>query len=64
MGIRSDTVYGSGDNIELSGSITWSGRLTGLTQRAETVAGAASLTVELTTLSGKVDFTVLEHWGG
>ncbi len=50
------------DNTELSGSITWSGRLTGLTPRAETVAGAASLTVELATLSGKVDFTVLEHW--
>ena len=50
------------DNTELSGSITWSGRLTGLTPRAETVAGTASLTVELTTLSGKVDFTVLEHW--
>ena len=34
-------------NTALSGNIFWSGRLLGLTPRAETVAGAAALTVEL-----------------
>jgi len=50
------------DNRSLSGSITWSGRLLGLTPSAETVAGAAEATVELATLSGTVDFTALEYW--
>ncbi|MCE2494468.1 MAG: hypothetical protein J4F40_18040 [Alphaproteobacteria bacterium] len=50
------------DNMELSGSIGWSGRLLGLTPLAETVAGTADLTVELATLSGKVNFSELEHW--
>lgn len=50
------------DNTELSGSVIWSGRLLGLTPGAETVAGATHLTFELATLSGKVDFTELEHW--
>ena len=48
--------------MELSGSIGWSGRLLGLTPLAETVAGAADPTVELATLSGKVNFSQLEHW--
>ncbi|MDE0214267.1 MAG: hypothetical protein OXN22_09335, partial [Deltaproteobacteria bacterium] len=42
--------------------VAWSGRLLGLTPTAETVAGAAKLTVDLATLSGTVDFTALEHW--
>ena len=50
------------DNMELSGSVRWSGRLLGLTPRAETVAGTADLNVELATLSGRLDFSELEHW--
>ena len=50
------------DNTELSGSVSWSGRLLGLTPSAETVAGATDLSVELATLSGTVDFTGLEYW--
>ena len=50
------------DNPELAGPVRWAGRLTGLTPDAEIVAGAANVTVELSTLSGTVDFTGLEHW--
>ncbi|MDD9991661.1 MAG: hypothetical protein OXP75_07665 [Rhodospirillales bacterium] len=50
------------DNAELSGSVGWSGRLLGLTPDAETVAGAAALSVDLATLAGSADFTGLEQW--
>ena len=33
-----------------------------VTPRAETVAGTADLNVELATLSGRLDFSKLEHW--
>ena len=49
-------------NTALSGNILWSGRLLGLTPHAETVAGAATLTVELPTLSGSLSLSGLEHW--
>ena len=50
------------DNAALSGRVRWSGRLLGLTPSAETVAGAANLTVELATLSGALELSELEHW--
>ena len=50
------------DNAALSGTVRWSGRLLGLTPRAETVAGAADLAVDLGTLSGALEFSELEHW--
>ncbi len=50
------------DNAELAGSVSWSGRLLGLTPGAEAVAGAADLSVDLATLSGTAAFTALEHW--
>ena len=50
------------DNAELSGSVSWSGRLLGLTPEAEAVAGAAALSVDLATMVGTADFTELEHW--
>ncbi len=50
------------DNTALSGSVSWSGRLIGLTPQAETVAGAAALSVDLTTLAGTADFSALEQW--
>ena len=50
------------DNAALSGSVSWSGRLLGLTPEAEAVAGAADLSVDLTTLAGTADFTALQQW--
>ena len=51
-----------GDNAALSGSVLWTGRLLGLTPHAETVAGAAEMTVDLPTLSGSLKLTGLERW--
>ena len=50
------------DNSELSGSVSWSGRLLGLSPDAEAVAGAADLSVNLTTLTGTIEFAGLEQW--
>ena len=50
------------DNTGLSGNVSWSGRLLGLTPGAEAVAGAADLSVDLAALTGTVDFTGLEQW--
>ena len=46
----------------LTGNARWSGRMLGLTPRAEAVAGAADMTVQLRTLRGALDFTGLEKW--
>ena len=51
------------DNQALSGSASWSGRLLGFTSDSESLAGAAGLTINLATLTGRIDFTGLEHWG-
>ena len=51
-----------GDNAALSGRVLWTGRLLGLTPHAETVAGAAEMTVDLPALSGSLNLTGLEHW--
>ena len=50
-------------NTELSGSVTWIGRLLGFTTESESLAGATDLTINLATLRGRIDFTNLEHWG-
>ena len=50
------------DNPALSGTVSWAGRLLGLTPDAEAVAGAADLSVDLATLTGTVEFTGLEQW--
>ncbi len=50
------------DNSALSGTVTWNGALLGMTRSGETVAGAASLAVNLATLDGQLDFTGLEQW--
>lgn len=47
---------------QLSGSASWSGRLLGLTPRAESVAGAMDMTVQLASLDGELEFTELEKW--
>ena len=51
------------DNPALSGSATWSGALLGVGSSSETVAGDASLSVNLTNLTGRIDFTGMEKWG-
>ena len=51
------------DNSALFGTVRWDGALLGLTPSAETVAGKASMTVELRTLDGRLDFSGLESWG-
>ena len=50
------------DNPALSGTVSWAGRLLGLTPDAEAVAGAADLSVDLATLTGTVEFAGLEQW--
>ncbi len=50
------------ENPLLQESVTWSGRLLGLTQTGETVGGAADLTVNLSRLDGRLSFTNLEMW--
>ena len=47
----------------MSGSAAWNGALLGVTSSSETVAGAASLTVNLASLDGRIDFTGMEKWG-
>ncbi len=51
------------DNQELSGNVTWSGALLGITPNGETVSGSASLAISLSTLDGNLDFDGLESWG-
>ena len=46
----------------LSGSASWAGRLIGLTPRAETVAGAMDMSIQLATHRGSLNFTGLEKW--
>ncbi len=52
------------DNTQLTGSVSWAGRLLGLTPGGRTVAGAAGLTVDLTGSAGNLDFTGMEQWTG
>ena len=47
---------------QVSGSASWSGRMLGLTPRAEAVAGAMDMTVQLASLHGELDFTNMEKW--
>ena len=50
------------DNLELSETVTWAGRLLGFTPVVEAVGGAADLIVKLETLDGQLAFTGLELW--
>ena len=67
-GLAQPWVYGRtpgadlSDNPGLSGTVSWSGRLLGLTPALQAVGAAADLSVELQTLAGQLDFTGLEHW--
>ena len=64
-GLIQPWAHGPGPSTNLSGmgSASWTGRLLGFTSESESLAGAADLTISLATLSGRVDFTGLEHWG-
>ena len=53
---------GLNSNLSLGGTATWEGRLVGLTPAAAPVAGAASMTVDISALTGSLDFTELEQW--
>ena len=50
------------DNRALGGNATWRGRLLGRTAASDAVAGGATLTVELASLSGSLGFHALEVW--
>ena len=50
------------DNPALSGSVTWTGVLLGISPDAAAVAGDAEIGVNLATLAGRTDFTNLETW--
>ncbi len=50
------------DNRGLNGSAKWEGTILGLTPQAASVAGDASINVNLTTLAGQAYFTSLEQW--
>ena len=49
-------------NPELSGSVSWSGRLLGFTSAMEVVGGVAHLDVNLGSLYGRLSFAGLETW--
>lgn len=50
------------DNAALSGTASWNGRLLGLDDESRSVAGAATLSVDLVTLAGDMAFVGLESW--
>ena len=50
------------DNPRLSGSVTWTGVLVGITPGAEAVSGDAEIGIDFATMAGRVDFTALESW--
>ena len=54
--------YSLADNPDLAGSATWNGELLGLTPDAAVVAGDAAISVNLTSMTGRADFTSLETW--
>ena len=52
------------DNEELSGVVTWTGALLGITPSTETVVGDSRLAVDLADHDGRLDFTNLQFDGG
>ena len=50
------------DNQSLPGRATWAGTLLGLTPEAAAVVGDAEISVSLSTMTGRADFTNLEAW--
>ncbi len=52
------------DNEELSGVVTWTGALLGITLSEGTVVGDSRLAIDLADLDGQLDFTNLQFDGG
>ena len=52
----------SGNDV-LVGAARWEGRLLGITPDARAVAGETTLSIQLSTLDGTLDFSDLESWG-
>ena len=50
-------------NPDLTGTVSWTGALLGVTRSDQTVGGAAAIGVDLMTLTGNAAFTELESWG-
>ena len=50
------------ENPRLSGSVTWDGRLAGMTPQAHAVTGDVTVTVNLGQLDGSAEFSGLEAW--
>ena len=50
-------------NGSLTGTVTWNGELLGLTPSTAAVAGDAAISVTLSTMRGRAEFTGLESWG-
>ena len=51
------------NNSSLSGTISWSGTLLGISTSDEIVSGKTHLSIEMSTLQGELHFTGLEQWG-
>ena len=49
------------DNQLLSGNVSWSGRLLGMTSGSEPLSGDTRLSINIGTLSGQIGFTGLEY---
>ena len=49
-------------NTSLRGNVTWRGTLLGFTPQVQAVAGNASVSVNMSSLNGRADFTGLEYW--
>ena len=54
--------FGLARNAALSGTVTWNGALLGLTPEAAAVAGDATVSVNMSSMTGRADFTSLETW--
>ena len=49
------------DNQSLSGNVSWSGRILGMTPGSEPLSGDSRLSINIGTLRGQIDFTGLEY---
>ena len=50
------------ENPSIVGTVTWNGGLVGFTPSEQPVSGGAQISVNLSTLTGRADFTDLESW--
>ena len=59
-GARSPIALAS--NRSLTGTVHWDGALLGLTPETRSVVGNATLSIDVSTLEGRADFTALQSW--